>query len=63
MKSDIRRKLARQPFQQKICQVGQLLELSAQLKSRRGADDVDFIARGLRAHKNATRKFLPQNGK
>jgi len=58
MKTDMRRKLARQPFEQKIRQIGELLQLSAKVKTQRGVNDVDFIARGLRAHKNATRKIL-----
>ena len=58
MKSDIRRQLARQPFEQKIRQVGQLLRLSAKLKPQGGSANVDFIARGPRAHKRATRKIL-----
>jgi hypothetical protein len=58
MKTDMRRRLARQPFEQKIRQIGQLLQLSAKVKTQRGSDNVDSIARGLRAHKNATRKML-----
>ena len=58
MKSDMRRTLARQPFEQKIRQIGQLLQLSARVKIQRGSDKVGFIARGLRARKNATRKIL-----
>ena len=58
MKTDMRRTLARQPFEQKIRQVGQLLQLSAKVKIQGGSDNVDSIARGLRAHKSATRKIL-----
>jgi predicted DNA-binding transcriptional regulator YafY len=57
MKADMRRALARQPFEQKIQKIGQLLELSAKLKSQRGNNDSTFVARGLRAHKNDTRKI------
>jgi hypothetical protein len=35
MKTDMRRELARQPFQQKIRKVGQLIKLSATVKSSR----------------------------
>lgn len=58
MKTDMRRKLARQPFEQKIRQIGHLLELSAKLKAERATDKGDFIARGLRPQKNATKKIL-----
>ena len=54
----MRRTLARQPFEEKIPTVGQLLQLSAKVKIQRGSDNVDFIARGLGAHRNATRKIL-----
>ena len=33
MKTEMRRELARQPFEQKIRQVGQLMQLSAKVKS------------------------------
>ena len=46
MKTDMRRTLARQPFEQKIRQIGQLLQLSAKVKIQRGSDNVDSIARG-----------------
>jgi hypothetical protein len=58
MKTDMRRTLARQPFEQKIRQIGQLLQLSAKVKTQRGSDNVDSIARELRARKSATRKVL-----
>jgi hypothetical protein len=51
MKTDLRRTLARQPFEQKIRQIGQLLQLSAKVKIQRASDNVDSVARGLRAHK------------
>ena len=35
MKTDMRRELARQPFQQKIRKVGQLIKLSRKLKPAR----------------------------
>jgi predicted DNA-binding transcriptional regulator YafY len=41
-----------------IRQIGQLLQISAKVKTQRGSDNVDSIARGQRAHKNATRKIL-----
>lgn len=56
MKTDMRRELARQPFEQKIFQVGQLLQLSSKMKTHRGASDTT-IARGFRTHKNAARKI------
>ena len=34
MKTEMRRELARQPFEEKIRQVGQLIQLSAKVKSR-----------------------------
>jgi hypothetical protein len=34
MKIEMRRELARQPFEQKIRQVGQLIQLSSKVKSR-----------------------------
>ncbi|HEX4665229.1 MAG TPA: hypothetical protein VH207_01410 [Chthoniobacterales bacterium] len=55
MKTNMRRKLAQQPFEEKIYQVGQLLQLSAKLKSQRGANDLAFTARRLRLRENATR--------
>jgi predicted DNA-binding transcriptional regulator YafY len=58
MKTDMRRKLAREPFEQKIRKIGHLLELSAKLKAERGTENGDFIARGLSAQKNATKKIL-----
>lgn len=58
MKTDMRRKLARQPFEQKIRKIGHLLELSAKLKAERGTDNGDFIARDLRSQKNSTKKIL-----
>ncbi len=58
MKTDMRRTLARQPFELKIRQIGQLLQLSAKVKIQRGSDNVDSIAQGLGAHKSATRKIL-----
>lgn len=45
MKTDMRHELARQPFEQKISKVGQLLQLSAKLKAQRGANNGDFTAR------------------
>lgn len=62
MKTDMRRELARQRFEEKIRKVGHLIQLAAKLKGQRAANNADFVARGRRAHKNATRKFWPQNG-
>ena len=58
MKTDMRRELARQRFEEKIRKVGQLIQLSAKLKRQRTANNVDFDARGLRPQKNATKKIL-----
>ncbi|HST12198.1 MAG TPA: hypothetical protein VLL05_17625 [Terriglobales bacterium] len=58
MKTDMRRTLARQPFEQKIRQIGQLLQLSAKIKTQRGSDNVDSIARGFRVDKSASPKIL-----
>jgi hypothetical protein len=58
MKTDMRRTLARQPFEQKIRQIGQLLQLSAKVKNQRGSENVDSIARGHRDGKRA-RKGKP----
>ena len=44
MKTDMRRTLAQQPFEQKIRQIGQLLQLSAKVKIQGGSDNVDSIA-------------------
>lgn len=44
MKTDIRRQLARQPFEQKIRQVGQLIQLAARLKAQRASERVDDAA-------------------
>jgi hypothetical protein len=41
MKTDMRRELARQPFEQKIRQVGQLIKLSAAMKSSRIREEVE----------------------
>jgi len=41
MKTDMRRELARQPFEQKIRQVGQLIKLSASMKSSRIREEVE----------------------
>ena len=57
MKPDLRRRLAQQPFEEKIRQVSQLLQLSAKLQPQRGANDSAFVERGLRANRNATRKL------
>ena len=57
MKTDMRRTLARQPFEEKIRKIEQLLQLSARLKAQRGANNATLIARGLRVHKDSTRKI------
>ncbi len=38
MKIEMRRQLARQPFEQKICRVGQLIQLAATLKAHRASE-------------------------
>jgi len=57
MKTDMRRALARTPFEEKIRKIEQLLQLSAKLKAQHGANNATSIARGLRAHKDAIRKI------
>jgi hypothetical protein len=42
MKADMRRQLARQPFEEKIRQVGQLIKLSATVKSSRGREEAQL---------------------
>jgi hypothetical protein len=42
MKTDMRLELARQPFQQKIRKVGQLIKLSATMKSSRVRDEAQM---------------------
>jgi hypothetical protein len=42
MKTDMRRELARQPFEQKIHQVGQLIRLSATVKSSRVREEAQM---------------------
>jgi hypothetical protein len=66
MKAEMRRDLAREPFEEKIRKVDQLIQLSSKLKATRAAGPVErrtvtdstFIGRGVRAHKNASRKML-----
>ena len=42
MKTDMRRELARQPFQQKIRKVGQLIKLSVTMKSSRVREEAQM---------------------
>jgi hypothetical protein len=42
MKTDMRRELARQPFEQKIRQVAQLIKLSATVKSSRVREEAQM---------------------
>lgn len=42
MKTDMRRELARQPFEEKIRKVGQLIKLSATVKSSRVSEDAEM---------------------
>ena len=42
MKTDMRRELARQPFQQKIRKVSQLIKLSATMKSSRVREEAQI---------------------
>ena len=58
MKTEMRRALAREPFEPKIHKTEQLLQLSQKLKAQRAVRNVDFAARGLRAYNDATRKVL-----
>ena len=42
MKAEMRRQLARQPFEQKIRKVGQLIKLSASVKSSRVREEAQM---------------------
>jgi hypothetical protein len=42
MKTDMRRELARQPFEEKIRKVGQLIKLSATMKSSRVREEAQM---------------------
>ena len=44
MKIEMRRSLARQPFEEKIRKVGQLIKLSASVKSSRVREDAPMIS-------------------
>lgn len=44
MKIEMRRELARQPFEQKIRRVGQLIHLAASFKAQRAADRAEDAA-------------------
>lgn len=46
MNSEMRRELARQPFEQKIRKVGQLIQLSAKLKAQRASERAEDAADG-----------------
>jgi hypothetical protein len=48
MKTTMRRELARQPFQQKIRKVGQLIKLSASMKSSRVGEEAQRTRRPSR---------------
>ena len=48
MKTDMRRELARQPFQQKIRKVGQLIKLSATMKSSRVREEAQMAQHSSR---------------
>ena len=45
MKTDMRRNLARQPFEEKIRKVGQLIKLSADVKAQRVREDTQIYRR------------------
>ena len=54
MKTDMRRQLARQPFEEKIRKVGQLIKLSATVKSsrvREGAQLTQHSSGDSRTHR------------
>ena len=44
MKTDMRRELARQPFEQKIRKIGQLIQLAARLKAQRASERAEEAA-------------------
>jgi hypothetical protein len=59
MKTDMRRKLAQQPFPQKIRKVGQLIKLSATMKSSRIREEARMTpnpSRTPRAHRKGGRR-------
>jgi len=55
MKTDMRRELARQPFEQKIRQVGQLIKLSATVKSSRVREEAQMTQ-----HPSQTRAHIAE---
>jgi hypothetical protein len=55
MKTAMRRKLARQPFEEKIRKVGQLIKLSAAVKSSRVREDPQ-----MRQHPTRTRAHITE---
>jgi predicted DNA-binding transcriptional regulator YafY len=58
MKTEMRRALARESFEEKIHKTGQLLRLSKELKAQRAVNNEDLIACEPRAHRDATRKTV-----
>jgi len=57
MKTDMRRELARQPFEQKIRQVGQLIKISATGKSSRVREEAQMTQ-----HPSQTRARIAEAG-
>lgn len=53
MKSDMRRELAREPFEKKIRKVSQLIQLSAKLKAQRASEpDTKPFESGMQEKRN-----------
>jgi hypothetical protein len=52
MKTDMRRHMARQPFEEKIRKVGQFIKLSATVKSSRVREEAPMMPHFLRTHSN-----------
>ena len=55
MKTDMRRELARQPFEEKIRKVGQLIKLSASVKSSRAREEAQMTQ-----HSSQTRAHIAE---
>lgn len=55
MKADMRRQLARQPFEEKIRKVGQLIKLSATVKSSRIREKAQMVQ-----HPSRTRAHIAE---
>jgi len=57
MKPELRRQLAQQSFEEKICKVGQLIELSRKVKTQPTAEESgDYTVSAIRNRRNGRRK-------